>query len=82
MPRAKPLGRKLRESEFYCVSCRKAVTPADEKIGVKMVRNKKTGPSPAIASKCGCGTPLTKFIARADLADAKDYYGMAPRGSR
>jgi hypothetical protein len=77
MPRAKSIGRKLRANEFYCVSCRKAVACHPEDIGVKVYRNKKTGTSPAIVSQCGCGTNLTKFIAKDKLADAKADYGMA-----
>jgi hypothetical protein len=77
MPRAKPLGRKLRKNEFYCVSCRKAVACHPEDIGVKVYRNKKTGTSPAVVSVCVCDTNLTKFIAKDKLNALKAEYGMA-----
>jgi hypothetical protein len=78
MPRASPLKRKLRATEFYCVSCRKAVNCHADDIGVKVYRNPKTGSSPALRAVCPkCDTNLTKFIPRDSLAKMKAKYGSA-----
>lgn len=65
------LKSKLKQNEFYCVSCRKrkGCKPAD--IRVKKLK----GRIPALKSKCGkCGTNLTKFIKHADYGKLSKKY--------
>lgn len=59
MARCNPLKTKLRQGEFYCVSCCKRIrVPADD-IRVKRDKRKK----PRMVAKCHkCGTKLFKYI--------------------
>jgi len=51
--RAKPLKRKLKATEFYCVKCRKAVKCDDSQIKFRNVRNKKRkGGVPMLQCTC------------------------------
>lgn len=62
MPRGpKPLDRKLKTNEFYCLSKRKVITVPASKIEYVEVRNSKRGMVPMLkANHNGCN--LTKFI--------------------
>lgn len=68
---------KLSENQFYCVSCRARVTMPKADICVKSFRNKRTGSSPALVSKCKkCGgAHLTKWISPDKKAAMTKKYG-------
>jgi hypothetical protein len=57
---------KLRQNQFYCLSCKISVTCKPENICVKTYKNQKVpeGIVPALKSSCNCGHSLTKFIKR------------------
>lgn len=72
--RPRKLTSKLKEGEFYCVSCRKRCK--GDSIKVKKIRNKKLGPIPALKSKCPkCDTNVTKFIKWDSEKDMVSKYG-------
>lgn len=69
---------KLKQKQFYCVSCRAKRTAASEDICVKKYKNKrsKLGYVPALKGVCKvCHTPLTKFIKHKDVDRMTDKYG-------
>lgn len=71
------LQSKLKQRDFYCVSCRKRVSvPADE-MGVQTFKNKKVkGGVPALRSECPkCGTNVTKFIKKKDKSKMTQKFG-------
>ena len=71
MPRGpKPLKSRLKQNDFYCVSCRRRVSCDPEDIRFKRFRNKKVkGGVPALKCKCEkCDTNVTKFVKRKDAA--------------
>lgn len=57
---------KLKERQFYCVSCRKRVTCVPDDISVKIYtigRGPKKGQKvPSLKCKCLCEQSLTKWI--------------------
>ena len=69
----------MKENQFYCVKCRKAVTVHVEDICVSNIKNKKTGKVPVVKAVCKCGTNLTKFIKRDDVSDMEDRLGKCSR---
>lgn len=69
---------KLKQQQFYCVSCRARRTAKAADICVKVYKNKKMydGFAPALRSECPtCGTNLTKFIKHDDTERMQDKYG-------
>lgn len=76
MPRGpSPLKTKLKETQFYCVSCRKRVN--GDNIKLKMLRSpkRKNGRAPALRAKCmACDTNLTKFVAERKVPALKAKY--------
>lgn len=72
------LKGKLKQQEFYCVSCRKRVKSDADDICVKVYKNKRMydGKAPALRSTCQkCDTNLTKFIKHSDTKRMQDKYG-------
>lgn len=71
------LKSKLKQQEFYCVSCRGCVKSDADDMCVKVYRNKKVdGGVPALRSVCDkCGSNLTKFIKRDSKAAMTKKYG-------
>ena len=70
------LKTKLKQTEFYCVSCmsKKKCDPDD--IRFKRLRTKKVkGGVPALKCWCySCDSNLTKFVKRKDAAKLKKKY--------
>jgi hypothetical protein len=74
MPRK--LKTKLRENEFYCVSCRARKNSDSGSICVKVYNNSRSGPTPTLKGQCSvCGTNLTKFIKRDSTERMVRKYG-------
>lgn len=77
MPRRKgspkPLGRKLKQREFYCVKCRKPVTASASDICVRKPRRAKSPMMTAYCSKCDCN--LNKFIKKSVASNMTRKYG-------
>ena len=76
MPRK--LKTKLKQREFYCVSCRGRVICDSKNIGVALFKNKRMigGVAPALRAECPkCQTNLTKFIKHCDTKKFIDKYG-------
>lgn len=71
------LKTKLKENEFYCVSCRGRVNVNNDDICVKIYNNSRTGlMSPALRGKCTeCNTNLTKFITHSSVNTMIQKYG-------
>ena len=68
----------LKQNEFYCVSCRKAVRVSNEDMCVKEFKNKraKTGKTPALVGTCNkCSHKVVKFIKRDDVKKLKAKVG-------
>ena len=67
---------KLRVNQFYCVSCRKAVTVPHDDICFKTLKNpKRKGGVPCLRGQCPkCSTKLTKFVAVKDAPKLKSKY--------
>lgn len=58
--KSKPLGRRLKKNEFFCVACRKPVAMDAEDI--RKGKARKTGQA-LIRSKCKrCDTKVVKFV--------------------
>jgi len=72
------LTTKLKQEEFYCVSCRGRVKVEGGDICVKIYNNSKTGRStPALRGRCSkCGTNLTKFIKTTSTSAMLSKYGV------
>ena len=69
---------KLKQNQFYCVKCRKAVTLKPQDICVVKLRNKKRvgGFMHATRGECGrCGTRVHKFITVASVKATENKYG-------
>lgn len=70
------LRKKLKQTEFYCVACRKRVKVHPDDICVEVFKNKKIeGGVPALRSVCKCGVNLTKFIKHRDEYRMSNKYG-------
>ena len=71
MPRGpKPLTKKLKEDEFYCVKCRKRVKSPD--FTVKKIKNSKRTNIHMMKGNCkNCGTNLNKFITKDKFDELK-----------
>ncbi len=72
------LKTKLKENEFYCVSCRARVKSNGDSMYVQVFKNKKMpdGLAPALRSNCkACSTNLTKFIKHNSVDKMIDKYG-------
>ena len=67
----------MKQTEFYCVSCRKRVVQKKDDMCVITLRNKKVaGGVPALTSECRkCGTNLYKFIKRDSKEKMIDKFG-------
>jgi hypothetical protein len=66
------MPKKLKEKEFYCVGCGKAVTIKDvDDICVATLKNGV----PALKSECKMGHKLTKFISKDDKKKMEKKYG-------
>ena len=67
----------MKQTEFYCVSCRKRVNQKKEDICVTILKNKKVaGGVPALTGECRkCGTNLYKFIKRDSKERMIDKFG-------
>lgn len=73
------LKTKLKQQEFYCVSCRQRVTCHKDDIGVIVFKNEKrvNGKVPALRSQCPkCETAVTKFIKSDDEYKLTKKYGV------
>lgn len=74
------LKTKLRENEFYCVSCRARVKSDSDSICVKVYNNSRSGPTPALKGECSsCGAKLTKFIKRDSTEKMVSKYGKCKK---
>lgn len=70
----------MKQTEFYCVKCRKKVMCDPDDMCVQIFKNKKTGESPALRSVCPkCDTNLTKFIKRDSTDRMIEKYGKCRR---
>jgi|UniRef100_A0A6C0CZL1 hypothetical protein len=71
------LQKKLKEQEFYCVSCRKRVKIEHDDICVDVIKNKKVrGGIPALRGICQkCDANVIKFIKVDKKAQMVDKYG-------
>jgi hypothetical protein len=66
------LKKPLKQTEFYCVSCRKRVKSKPSDICAKTFKNG----TPALVSHCEkCDTNLTKFIKHNSLKKMEKKYG-------
>ena len=66
----------MKQNQFYCVLCRKKVMVPKDQMCVKVYKNKRAGPTPALKAYCKkCDTPLTKFIKRASAQKMMDKFG-------
>jgi len=74
MPRGpKPLHGKLKQTQFYCLGCRKRVTGDDIKI--RSVRNYKVGAIPMMKAHCHkCEGKVNKFVKRSQAKSLKQKY--------
>lgn len=63
----------MNEKQFWCVKCRNTVSIRENnKIGVEKFKNGAV----ALRSMCNkCGTNLTKFISKKDIAKMEKKYG-------
>ena len=78
MPRCKKLKTKLKQNQFYCVSCCDRKTIHSDDMCVQEFKNKRAslGYTPALRSSCHtCRTPLTKFIKYSDVDRMVNKYG-------
>jgi hypothetical protein len=69
---------KLKENQFYCVSCRTKRTCKADDMGVKVYRNRSMYDRKVPVLKCECpkcGTPLTKFIKHDSQTRLTEKYG-------
>jgi hypothetical protein len=60
----------MKDNQFYCVKCRKAVAVAAGDISLVSLKNKKrrSGKMPALKAHCRmCNTNLTKFVKEASV---------------
>jgi hypothetical protein len=73
----KRLRGKLKQTEFYCVSCRDRVRLHPDDICVTNFRNKRMeGGTPALVGVCNeCDVNVTKFIKHKDEDRLADKYG-------
>lgn len=70
----------LKENQFYCVKCRKAVSCGADTIKLTCFKNKKTGSTSALTSKCcKCGTKLVKFVAKDKTSSLRSKYGRSKK---
>lgn len=72
------LHSKLKQQEFYCVSCRARKSVKADNICVKKYKNRvaRDGYTPALRGQCAkCGTNLTKFIKYTDEAKLTKKFG-------
>ena len=77
MPRCNKLRTKLKENEFYCVSCCRRVKCNHDDIRFKNIKNKRAIGNKVPALKCvckSCDTNLTKFVKRKDTERLKKKY--------
>lgn len=67
----------MKETEFYCVSCRKRVNQKKDDMCVTVLKNKRVhGGVPALTCECRkCGTSLYKFVKRDSKEKLIDKYG-------
>lgn len=66
----------MKVNQFYCVSCRKAVTVPQDDICFTYLKNKRIGKVPALKGECSkCDTRLTKFVKHDDATKLKNKYG-------
>ena len=73
------MGRKLKEKQFYCVTCRNRVTCHSDNIFLKTYKVKhRTNVQYVPALKChcpGCGQSLTKFVSLKNERQLSEKYG-------
>ena len=72
----------MKTNQFYCVACRKAVTVSAKDVCVTRIKNRRSGPRPALRAKCKCGTMLTKFIKKDSESKMKSKYRSCRSKSR
>lgn len=73
--RPKKIQGKLKETEFYCVSCRKRMTSIPDELGVQTFRLKGRN-ARALRGVCKkCDVNLCKFVKEAKFDKLKDKYG-------
>jgi hypothetical protein len=68
----------LKETEFYCVKCRKSVNIPKKDICFKNFKNSKMvgGKAPALVGYCKkCDCNLTKFVKHDKANSLKNKYG-------
>lgn len=78
MPKRSPkkLGRKLKKTEFYCVSCRKAVTASKNTLCFADVTSSKRKKIPTLKGYCPkCDRTLNKFVKNSSAKDLRRQYG-------
>jgi len=71
------LKSKLKQREFFCVSCNKRVSLPADQIGVQTFKNKRVkGGVPALRGECKkCGTNVTKFVKKKDASKLTKKFG-------
>ena len=68
---------KMKQNQFYCVSCRKRVSVYVDDICFKFIKNKNmyNGKMPVLKSECPkCDTNLTKFVKHDDAKKLQKKY--------
>lgn len=79
MPRGpKPLKKKLKQNEFYCVKCRGRSRVSSDEICFRDIKNKKrrNNKVPMLQSECHkCGTGLNKIVKNSKAGDMRRKFG-------
>ena len=66
---------KLKQNQFYCLSCQAVRSCKDKDICVKLYRNSKTERTPSLICKCPqCGVSLRKFIKHSQVDKMVEKY--------
>jgi hypothetical protein len=73
----KPLKKRLKPNQFYCVSCRKPTSSTSENIKVGYFKNYKapSGKVPVLKSNCSkCNCKVSKFVKRDKVESLKKKF--------
>ena len=65
--------RKLKQNEFYCVSCRKPVRASVDDIKFKVTRLTRRPMLKSYCRKCDCN--LNKFVKESQATSMRRKYG-------
>lgn len=70
------LNRKLKQTEFYCVSCKKTVVMPKDDVCFKDAKSSNRKKIPMLKAECKkCGSMLNKFIKNYIAGDMRRKYG-------